>query len=518
MKNNTEITIIDVKNKEKHQRDSHEKQGKSSWNHQSKGKKGNQNEFSKIKQFIQESYEFRYNEVRLVSEFRERYMIEDSENETYKESEFTEVESRDENELYSTLKELGYRATKTDLTAIIESRSVAPNFNPFKSYFGSLPSWNGEIDYFAKLASYLTFESDSEKERFIRHLTKQFVRMVKQVLIKGYFNKQCFSISGNQNDGKTSLIRWFVPEYFEEIPKFIGTKYYTENLNPLSKDDLIALSQCFICNYDELATLSKQEIGILKNFFVKATINARHPYDRKPKDCKRNASFFGTTNEKQYLIDHTGSVRWLCFVIKKIDFVYSKEMNINQLYSQAYTLYKQGFDCELSKAEEKENEEINRRFLIDTDAMNFIKRYFEPANEQQHHEFFNATDISEYLQVKVNRKIASETIGKAMSSLGYERASKRVKGEPQWGYFISIRERLQEQLAPTETVNLQGFLNSFAPDKYLIVNLINEYNSKFSAKVEKETFINVVQQLNGNDKNVKYELQSNNTYLDITPF
>ena len=519
MKKSTEIAIIDVKNNQKHQRDSNGKQGKSSWNKQ-KEQSDNKNEISRVIDYLQENYDFRYNETRLTTEFKEKHMIENEDNE-YLESDFREFESFDESDLYITLKRLSYKINKTDLTTLIESRTIAPHFNPFKMYFESLPKWNGETDYFEKFASYLTFESDSEKERFVRHLTKQFVRMIKQVLVKGYFNKQCIVISGNQNDGKTSLIRWFLPEYFSEQPKFLGTKYYVENLNPLSKDDLIALSQCFICNYDELASLSKQEIGTLKNFFVKATINARHPYDRKARDCKRNASFFGTTNEHQFLIDHTGSVRWLCFVIKKIDFAYSKEMSINDLYSQALALHKQGFSCELSKAEEKENEEINRRFLIESDAINLIKRYFDKGTESNYHEFFNATDISEYIQVQTNRKVSVDSIGKALSALGYERKHKWIAADNNnaYGYYLIVKKNLQ----PTENKELdtnviKGFIASFSPEKYLVINILNEYNEKFSPMIDKETFVKVIQEMNGNDATLKYELQANNTYLDITPF
>ncbi|MCU0393104.1 MAG: virulence-associated E family protein [Thermoflexibacter sp.] len=519
MKDSTEITIIDVKKNQKHQRDSQDKQGKSSWKKQ-KEQPTNKNEFSRVIDYLQEHYDFRYNEIRLTTEFREKFMVENEENE-FLESDFREFESFDESELYITFKRLGYKISLTDLNALVQSRTIAPHFNPFKRYFDSLPSWNGQTDYFEKLASYLTFESESEKERFIRHLTKQFVRMIKQVLVKGYFNKQCLVISGNQNDGKTSLIRWFLPEYFAEQPKYLGQKYYVENLNPLSKDDLISLSQCFICNYDELATLSKQEIGTLKNFFAKASVYARHPYDRKPKDCKRNASFFGTTNESQFLIDHTGSVRWLCFVIKKIDFAYSKEMNINDLYSQALALYKQGFLCELTKAEEKENEEINRRFIIDTAAMNFVKRYFTIGDEQNHHEFFTATDVSLYIETEIKRKIHESVVGKALTALGFERKSKKIKGDTDYGYYVLINKKMQVETTEIDeksTELVKAFLSSLSPQKHLINNLVNEYNHKFSPNIERDFLVSVIEKMNGNDSTVKYELQGGTTYLDITPF
>lgn len=479
----------------------------------------NQTEISRVIGFIEDNYDFRYNGIRLTPEFREKYLVENEENE-YKEGEFREYEGFDESELYITLKRLGYKVSLTDLNAITQSRTFAPHFNPFKKYFESLPSWNEKTDYFEKLASYLIFESESEKERFMRHLTKHFVRMIKQVLVKGYFNKQCLAISGNQNDGKTTLVRWFVPEYYQEEPKYLGTKYYVENLNPQSKDDLISLSQCFVCNYDELAMLSKSDITALKNFFVKSTVYARHPYDRKPKDCKRNASFFGTTNERQFLTDYTGSVRWLCFVIKKIDFAYSKKMNINDLYSQAYALYKQGFQCELTKVEELENEEINRRFLIDTDAMNFIKRYFEKGNESNYHEFFNATDISEYIETQTRRKIANETIGKALGALGFERKPKKIEGNNQYGYYVLAKKKMETVIegGSENDEKVKNYLLALSPQKYLITNIINDYNAKNSPNIDKEELIKTISQMSENGSKGKFALVDGATYLDITPF
>ena len=61
-----------------------------------------------------------------------------------------------------------------------------------------------------------------------------------------------------------------------------------------------------------------------------------------------------------FLNDETGSVRWLCFELKgRIDFAYSKEVDINKVWSQAYHLdySDHTFNAELFISDIQENED-----------------------------------------------------------------------------------------------------------------------------------------------------------------
>ncbi len=456
---------------------------------------------TKVKNYLNRTYDFRYNEVRLVSEFKLK-----------KESEYKDFESFDENDIYVYLKEYGYKISQTDLKAVLRSRTFAPHYHPLRLYFESLPAYKEEIDYFEKLASYLKFESQSEKNRFIHHLKKHFVRIVKQSVEHGtkYFNKQCFVIVGTQSDGKTSLIRWFVPEK-------LGTKYLSENLNPSSKDDLIALSQCMIANFDELECLSKHDITQLKSFFTKGSIYARHPYAEKATDCKRHASFFGSTNEEQFLADTTGSVRWLSFVItEKINFDYSKEMNIDDLYSQAYSLYKSGFVCDLTTKEERENEEINQRHYLDNDDIDTIRRFLAKGTEKD--VFRSATQIVEYLSERNPKgKYNSRNIGKALKKAGFMRKQQRAEenSNPFYGYYLKFKNEHQDINNQDFTV-LKQFLNNLKVDIYPVANLHTSYNSNHSPKLSVFDMVHFIQnEMMNNEKVPKMELKSNDTLLQV---
>ncbi len=151
-----------------------------------------------IESYLLSKYDFRYNLVRLSNEFKEKSQVD-----------FLDFEKRDRSNLFIELKKNAFKVTLTDLDALLESRDFAKDYHPFKLYFENLPKWNGKVDYFRKLASYMTFIDESEKERFILHLKKHFIRIIKQALEHKYFNKQCFVFIGSQSDGKTYLTRWF---------------------------------------------------------------------------------------------------------------------------------------------------------------------------------------------------------------------------------------------------------------------------------------------------------------------
>ena len=57
----------------------------------------------------------------------------------------------------------------------------------------------------------------------------------------------------------------------------------------------------------------------------------------------RRANFIGSTNKDEFLTDETGSVRFVCIeLIDKLNFSYKTEMKIDDVWRQAYSLYKNG--------------------------------------------------------------------------------------------------------------------------------------------------------------------------------
>jgi hypothetical protein len=157
----------------------------------------------------------------------------------------------------------------------------------------------------------------------------------------------------------------------------------------------------------------------------------------------------------EFLQDDSGSVRWLCFEIESINWKYSDEIDINQVYSQVWALYNDAaFDYEMTKDEIAENDNLNKYFSITKPEQELIRQYFIPSDEKNGF-FFPSTQIREML-MKVNKsseKIGSEKIGKALISLGFEKISKRNDGNPGYGYYIQATDDFLKEAVKQGTID-----------------------------------------------------------------
>ena len=366
--------------------------------------------------YLENKYDIRFNEVNTKIEYKLK-----SENEPYKEL--------NENNIYRELQHANINISMLKITCILNSDFVK-RYNPFFNYFNQLPNWDKdkEPDYIEKLCSFLPTK---EGERFKLHFKKMLVRCIACSLEKDVFNKQVFVLVGEgQNTGKSTFCRWLCP------PDLCD--YITETVNT-DKDGLIVLATNFLINMDELATLSKAEINSLKSFISKDKINIRLPFDKRASTHPRRANFIGSTNNDEFLSDETGSVRWLCFEISgKLNFDYKNDINVDDVWKEAFSLYKSGFEYQLTATEIKENEEANNKFTVASIEVQLLKKYYIPSTRDEG-KFVDASDIFSYITNKnPHVKTNIRSIGKAMKVLGFIKTTKydNEKGFSIYGYFV----------------------------------------------------------------------------------
>ncbi len=380
-----------------------------------------------VEDYLKENYDLRNNTIALDIE--------------YKKKKAKKWESVNADDLWLEMNKKGIKIGNNPLKSILKSNFVKKH-NPIKQYFKNLPKWNKKIDYINIYANYATLiNPEIELEEYLKHFKKWLVRSVKTVLYEDYFNKQAFILADNglgQNIGKTSFLRNLVPKTLKN--------YIAEDLSN-DKDSLILLCKNFLINMDELATLSRKEINHFKAYFTKTQINARLPYDSKNSILPRIASFMGSTNQTTFLRDETGSVRWLIFAIKSIDWSYRDNFNIDNLWAQAYALaIDPSFDETFTREDVIKNEERNKQYQVVTMEQELIYKFFKKPSEEeeltmpQHVEFMTATDIALYLKenTSLNKVPYEGNIGKAMKSLGFERKQeiKADKGYQAKGYYV----------------------------------------------------------------------------------
>ncbi len=391
---------------------------------ESEGPKGNEklsktNQFIQIREYLFDKYEFKRNEISLDIEVKA------------KDKPFYDV--LNENDIICELMEANFKSVDRILKAILNS-SLIRTFNPLKDYLDGLPEWDEtKPDYITQLASYV----DAKKQGWFNlQFKKMLVRSLACSLGRIPFNKHCFTIIGNQNDGKTSFLRFLCPAPLKN--------YYTENLS-LDKDGRISLAQNIFINLDEIATISYHDRNKIKALISTESIKERLPFGTKPVKIRRISNFFASTNDEEILTDSTGNVRWLIFEINKINHDnggpkgYSQNIDIDNVYSQAIYLLNTGYKFALNANEVKESEDNNKEHIVSFTELDLVNEHYELDPERKAENFYTTTDITNDLSMEYpNLKLRRQMVGRALTHLGYKRDnSKSVKTKTRRkGYYL----------------------------------------------------------------------------------
>lgn len=374
----------------------------------------NKPEIFRIELFVRKKWEIVKNEVTGISEFREQGK--------------PQFEPLNINTIYRAIQHAGFKFSLDRLKSLLKSDFVV-NFNPFNDYFDNLPTWPNEPDHIAELAGHVKIKGSPEDQTFFEtQFKKHLVRSIGCSLF-GLENRFVFVLVGEaQNTGKSTFIRFLNP---------FGGKYYTEQPIHENKDTEISFSENFIHNLEELSSLGKSDVNHLKSIISRAIIKERKPYQENAVEMPRRVNFWASTNKDEFLTD-TLNTRWLCFEINSIDWSYKKNININDVWSQAVTLFKNGFDCQLTAEECKIRENANKKYEITDLEKDVLSRFFVPGIVSN--KYFKPT--SEILQILIERtenrlKLNSWNLNKALKQLGFQSDRKEINGHRVRGFYVT---------------------------------------------------------------------------------
>lgn len=368
--------------------------------------------YDRVLSYINTKYDIRFNIIALELEIKLKKS----------KSEWQEINM---NSLLIELVQSGNNINMNKLETLVKSDHIL-EYNPFGEYFSSLPPWDG-IDHISNLCSFIRTTEDN---LFAYHFEKWITRSVKCALEEGKINKQCLVLYNTiQNSGKSTFLQFLIPTSMK--------KYYTEDIS-VDKDGLIALCKSLIVNIEEMSIMSKTDINILKAFISKNSVNTRLPYARKTELMSRTCSFVGSTNKIDLLSDESGSVRWLIFEVLNINFKYKNEINIDNVWAQAYfNAYERiNYNPELTSADIIENEKRNEKYSIISMEQDIISTYFEKSTDPDH--FLTATDIVLAMNNALGLTLNNVKVGKALTGLKYQRI-KHPKLQT-YGYLIKRKD------------------------------------------------------------------------------
>lgn len=246
-------------------------------------------------------------------------------------------------------------------------------YHPIKRYLEKT-KWDG-ANHIEKLTSHFV----DTQGLFPKYFKKWLVGAVAKIYERA--ENKTFILNGPQRIGKSYFAGW-LGRAVED-----GKFFFEGEMDANDKDTQIRMTNRWIWEIAELSgVVGNTSKGNIKTLLTQNDISVRKAYGRNDLRKKAITSFIGTVNDASgFLNDPTGSYRFMVCTIEKIDHSYSKTMDPNQVWAQAYHLYKTGFDWRFSTEELAELERNNQAYKVADSLEDFVDYYFEFDSESTMH-------------------------------------------------------------------------------------------------------------------------------------
>ena len=305
---------------------------------------------------------------------------------------YTKVDERWMNTLSMETIETGIDCWDRDIQRFVRSRRIS-EYHPFTAYFEQLPEWDG-TDRVSALARRV---SDNPVwvngfHRWMLGLSAQWMQFRPDTNNANRANNANSAnntssinransvapllVSSRQGLGKSTFCRLLMPDALKA--------YYTESYDLSSPASAEAkLAAYGLINLDEFDKLSASKMPLLKNLMQASALNIRKAYKRSASALPRIASFIGTSNREDLLVDRTGSRRFLCVSLEHaIDCVTPVEYE--QLYAQLKAEILSGERSWFNKEEEQAIQQHNTLFYKHIPEEEVFRLCFRFATEADH--------------------------------------------------------------------------------------------------------------------------------------
>ena len=336
---------------------------------------------------------------------------------------YAKVDERWMNSLSMEAIETGIDCWDRDIQRFVRSRRIS-EYHPFTAYFEQLPEWDGK-DRVSALARRV---SDNPVwvngfHRWMLGLSAQWMQFRSDANNTNRANSinransvAPLLVSSCQGLGKSTFCRLLIPDALKA--------YYTESYDLGSPASAEAkLAACGLINLDEFDKLSASKMPLLKNLMQASALNIRKAYKRSASALPRIASFIGTSNREDLLVDRTGSRRFLCVSLEHaIDCVTPVEHE--QLYAQLKAELLSGERSWFNKEEEQAIQQHNALFYKHIPEEEVFRLCFRFATQEDHPQevlTLSATQLFERMKAahpSVMRGMTAYSLSRILPQLG----------------------------------------------------------------------------------------------------
>ena len=368
--------------------------------------------------FLTSRYRFRFNVLTEETEVADVANITNIENNLPDAHlRYAKVDERWMNMLSMEAIETGIDCWDRDIQRFVRSRRIS-EYHPFTAYFEQLPEWDGK-DRVSALARRVSDDPVwvNGFHRWMLGLSAQWMQFRSDTNSTNRANSVApLLVSSRQGLGKSTFCRLLMPDALKA--------YYTESYDLGSPASAEAkLAACGLINLDEFDKLSASKMPLLKNLMQASALNIRKAYKRSASALPRIASFIGTSNREDLLVDRTGSRRFLCVSLEHaIDCVTPVEHE--QLYAQLKAELLSGERSWFNKEEEQAIQQHNALFYKHIPEEEVFRLCFRFATKEDHPQevlTLSATQLFERMKSahpSVMRGMTAYSLSRILPQLG----------------------------------------------------------------------------------------------------
>ena len=242
------------------------------------------------------------------------------------------------------------------------------SFNPVKEYMeNARDKWDKRERINKMLQTYLGADDEPLISKIAEMWLVGAVAKVYEPYVKFDY---VLDLVGGQGVGKTSFLQK------------IGGQWYTDAVTDFSnKDNYDIMLKHLIVNDDEMVASNRMSFAETKSFISKTSLRFRKPYMRRTQEFSKNFVLARTSNHIEYLKDKTGERRFLPILAKnhqqkKHPMNMTPEV-VEQIWGEAVTIYKNGFDLMFDDETEKELHQYRERFMFRDEIEIQVLQYLE---------------------------------------------------------------------------------------------------------------------------------------------
>ncbi len=278
----------------------------------------------------------------------------------------------------------------------------------------------------------------------LRFLQKWYVGMIAQALGGEYPNEFFLTfLSVEQGIGKSSFLRNSI------LPPDLQ-KYRVEHSLSFDDDFKVLMGQALLIIDDEMDGHTYEQNKTFKTVLSTKELTTRRKYDRRISTIKRRCSFAGSGNNLM-VVREAINRRIIPIEVERFHFDRVNEMNLGDLFIEAYHLYDMGFKYSFQHEDIKGLEHLYMDYVQKTDVDLILDEYIiRSESSKDDYELSNLdliTVLSNHFP-QFSRRINAVVVGKLMNDRGIRTVRSGVNRTTH--YVISKTSRIINLINPPD--------------------------------------------------------------------